>query len=240
VRPSAYGYIAGVDVALIPGAAVFAQPLVSQAPPEFQLGFGIGEGAVGIGQGVAGASAGGGGGGALCTSGIGCAVGAPVIVVGGAAVVVGVTNFGLGVYNIASASDRMRGETLSQEPSASRSGGTRSEPSELKWGNSKSRPTYGHTFDEHGAKKTPAQLTDRARAQGVQNGQWTNDQAAADFVADVAKRGPGVHEVPLPQGVGGRSFLPNGAEVVSDSARIVVNPNGGVKTSFPYSSQHPN
>ncbi|MGK3963948.1 RHS repeat-associated core domain-containing protein [Sorangium sp. So ce118] len=35
-----------------------------------------------------------------------------------------------------------------------------------KWGNPTSRPTYGHTFTEHTARLTPAQLADRARGLG--------------------------------------------------------------------------
>lgn len=34
---------------------------------------------------------------------------------------------------------------------------------DFKWGNPKSKPTYGHTFSEHGQKMKPSQLIDRAR-----------------------------------------------------------------------------
>ncbi len=110
---------------------------------------------------------------------------------------------------------------------------------EFKWGNPLSRPTYGHTFLDHTSKLSPTQLADRARSLGHQVGQWTDDKAAANFIADVAKRGAGVHDVPLPKGLG-RSFLPNGTEVTTDMARVVVKPNGAVRTAFPYSSAHPN
>jgi hypothetical protein len=109
----------------------------------------------------------------------------------------------------------------------------------FKWGNPKSGPTYGHTFDDHGKKLKPSQLSDRARAKGHQIGQWTDDKAAADFIAEVAKKGPGVHEAPLPAGMG-RSFMGDGKELATDMARVVVKPDGAVRTAFPYSSAHPN
>lgn len=117
--------------------------------------------------------------------------------------------------------------------------GSGGEPGEFKWGNPLSRPTYGHTFLDHTSKLSPTQLADRARSLGHQVGQWTDDKAAADFIADVAKRGAGVHDVPLPRGLG-RSFLPDGTELTTDMARVVVKSNGTVRTAFPYNSAHPN
>ncbi|MDP9536691.1 RHS repeat-associated core domain-containing protein [Pseudomonas protegens] len=111
---------------------------------------------------------------------------------------------------------------------------------DFKWGNPKSKPTYGHTFSEHGQKLKPNQLTDRARSKGHQVGQYLDDNVAADFIADVAKKGPGVHEVPLPANVEGRGYLPNGIAVTSDMARVIVKPDGSVRTSFPYNSSHSN
>ncbi|MBN1207138.1 MAG: hypothetical protein JXB05_19790 [Myxococcaceae bacterium] len=112
-------------------------------------------------------------------------------------------------------------------------------PGEFKWGNPHSRPTYGHTFLDHTSKLSPTQLADRARSLGHQVGQWADDEAAATFIADVAKRGPGVHDVPLPKGLG-RSFLADGTELTTDMARVVVKSNGAVRTAFPYNSAHPN
>ncbi len=110
----------------------------------------------------------------------------------------------------------------------------------FKWGNPKSRPTYGHTFDEHGQKLTEKQLHDRARAKGHQIGQYQDDQKAANFIAEVAKsRGPGVHTVDLPPNMPVRSVLPNGDKVVPDKAIVVVKPDGSVRTSYPFSSAHP-
>ncbi len=110
----------------------------------------------------------------------------------------------------------------------------------FKWGNSKSKPTYGHTFIDHGQKLKPQQMIDRARAKGHQTGQYLDDQSAAEFIADVAQKGPGVHDVVLPENIRARGYLPDGTEVSSDMARVVVKPDGSVRTSFPFNSSHPN
>lgn len=106
-------------------------------------------------------------------------------------------------------------------------------------GNPKSAPTYGHTFSEHGAKKLPNQLIDRARANGHQIGQWLDEKSAANFITDVAKKGSGVHEVQLPSSLKTRGYLPDGTEIKPDMARVVVKENGAVRTAYPYSSAHP-
>ncbi len=110
----------------------------------------------------------------------------------------------------------------------------------FKWGNPKSGPTYGHTFLDHTQRLRPSQLVDRARALDHQVGQWLNDQTAAEFIADVAQKGPGAHDVPLPARMG-RSFL----KMVQNCRRttklgVVVTPDGSVRTAFPYNSAHPN
>ena len=114
-----------------------------------------------------------------------------------------------------------------------------SSSTQLKWGNPKSKPTYGHTFLEHGEALTLAQLADRARDSGHQIGQFLDDQAAANFITDVAKNGPGVHDVPLPAGMPTRVILPDGTEVAADTVRVVVKPNGSVRTSYPFSRANP-
>ena len=108
-----------------------------------------------------------------------------------------------------------------------------------KWGNPASRPTYGHSFLDHGKKVTDRQLIDRARSEGHQIGKWLDDQAAADFAANIAKRGPGAHYVDLPSDVKGRCFLPDGTEIVPDRAIIVVKKDGSLTTFYPYSSKYP-
>ncbi|MBE7900969.1 hypothetical protein G7L40_11875 [Paenibacillus polymyxa] len=108
-----------------------------------------------------------------------------------------------------------------------------------KWGNPKSTPTYGHTFSEHGAKKKPNQLIDRARGKGHQISQWLDEKSAVDFLAEVAKKGPGVHEVPLPSSIKSKGYLPDGTEIKPDMARVIVKEDGGIRSAFPYSSAHP-
>jgi hypothetical protein len=109
----------------------------------------------------------------------------------------------------------------------------------FKWGNPSSKPTYGHTFLDHTMKLKPRELIDRARGKGHQIGQWLDDNAAAGFIAEVAKKGSGIHDFPIPRGVG-RSFLGDGTELSTDMARVVVKPNGSVRTAYPYNSAHPN
>jgi hypothetical protein len=106
----------------------------------------------------------------------------------------------------------------------------------LKWGNPKSKPTYGHTFSQHGQKQTSTQLTDRARNLEHQVGQWLDDQKAAVFLANVAKKGEGVYDVMLPADIKGRRFLPDGTEVTTDMARVIVKPDRSIRTAFPYNS----
>ncbi|AYH08029.1 hypothetical protein H4F66_09725 [Pectobacterium parmentieri] len=110
----------------------------------------------------------------------------------------------------------------------------------LKWGNPKSKPTYGHTFSEHGQKVKPNQLIDRARGKGHQVGQYLDDNSSAEFIANIAKKGPGVHDVPLPTNIKSRGYLPDGKEITPDMARVVVKPDGSVRTSFPFNSSHTN
>ncbi|MCP4200816.1 MAG: hypothetical protein GY769_02630 [bacterium] len=110
----------------------------------------------------------------------------------------------------------------------------------LRWGDPTSKVTYGHTFLEHSSKLSPRRLIDRARDLGTQVGKWADDKKAADFIAGVAKRGPGVHDVPLPKGIAGSSFLGDGTRLVPDMARVVVKPSGAVKTAFPFHSAFAN
>lgn len=108
------------------------------------------------------------------------------------------------------------------------------------WGNWKSTPTFGHAFSDHGAKVRAQSLIDRAHRKGHQIGQFTDNQAAADFIAGAVKgKEPGAYDIPIGD-LGGRGFLPDGTEVVPDMVRVVVKPNGSVRTAFPYSSAHAN
>ena len=120
-------------------------------------------------------------------------------------------------------------------------GGTvikKSYKTKFKWGNPKSTPTYGHTFSQHGQKQTVQQLIDRANgfSKPHQVGQWLDDQQAADFLADVAKQGEGVFDVKLPADIKARAVLPDGTEIVPDMVKIVLKPDGSIRTAYPYSS----
>ena len=71
-------------------------------------------------------------------------------------------------------------------------------------------------------------------------GQWLNDQQAADFLANVVKNRGGVFDVQLPSGIKARSILPDGTEVIPDMAKVVMKPDGSIRTAYPYSSLYPN
>ncbi len=112
------------------------------------------------------------------------------------------------------------------------------DPARLQWGNPKSSLTYGHTFSDHGQKVRDTQLIDRARSKGHQIGAFTNDQAAAEAIAEVARsRGPGVHELPIGD-LGARCYLPDGTKVNPDILVVVVQLDGSVKSAYPKDSAH--
>lgn len=109
-----------------------------------------------------------------------------------------------------------------------------------KWGNPKSTPTYGHTFLQHGEGVRLSELIDRARGLGHQNGQFLDDYEAARILGDLAQaRGPGVYEIPIPEGLETRVVLPDGTEVEADFLRLVIKNDSSIRTSFPFSSNYP-
>ncbi|WP_338672049.1 polymorphic toxin-type HINT domain-containing protein [Streptomyces sp. SCSIO 30461] len=98
---------------------------------------------------------------------------------------------------------------------------------------SNSVKTWGHTFKTHGAgaKNTKA-LTDRARSTGNQQGQWLNNDAAAEFLKGLHVEGAGPRSVRIPDGLG-QVIMPDGSIVQARAATIVPSPNGLYKTGFP-------
>jgi RHS repeat-associated protein len=98
---------------------------------------------------------------------------------------------------------------------------------------SKSVKTWGHTFKTHGAgaKKTQA-LTDRARSTGNEQGQWLDDDAAAEFLKGLHVEGAGPRSVRIPDGLG-QVIMPDGSIVQARAATIVPSPNGLYKTGYP-------
>ncbi len=93
--------------------------------------------------------------------------------------------------------------------------------------------TWGHTFKTHGAgaKNTKA-LTDRARSTGNQQGQWLDNDGAAEFLKGLHVEGGGPRSVRIPDGLG-QVIMPDGSIVQARAATIVPSPNGLYKTGFP-------
>ncbi|MFI6939412.1 polymorphic toxin-type HINT domain-containing protein [Streptomyces sp. NPDC050418] len=98
---------------------------------------------------------------------------------------------------------------------------------------SNSVKTWGHTFKTHGsgAKKTKA-LKDRARSTGKPQGQWLDDDAAAEFLRGLHVEGAGPRSVRIPDGLG-QLIMPDGSIVQARVATIVPNRDGLYKTGFP-------
>ncbi|WP_459246770.1 polymorphic toxin-type HINT domain-containing protein [Streptomyces youssoufiensis] len=93
--------------------------------------------------------------------------------------------------------------------------------------------TWGHTFKTHGAgAKNTKKLTDRARTTGNQQGQWLDNDAAAEFLKGLHVEGAGPRSVRIPEGVG-QVIMPDGSIVKARAATIVPSPNGLYKTGFP-------
>ena len=55
-----------------------------------------------------------------------------------------------------------------------------------------------------------------------------------------SKNREGVFDVALPSNIKACSFLPSGIEITPDMAKIVLKPNGGIRTAYPYNSLYPN
>ncbi|MEU3171985.1 polymorphic toxin-type HINT domain-containing protein [Streptomyces sp. NPDC007000] len=98
---------------------------------------------------------------------------------------------------------------------------------------SNSVKTWGHTFKTHGAgaKNTKA-LTDRARSTNNQQGQWLDNDAAAEFLKGLHIEGAGPRSVRIPDGLG-QVIMPDGSIVQARAATIIPSPNGLYKTGFP-------
>lgn len=98
--------------------------------------------------------------------------------------------------------------------------------------NWKSVPTYGHTFLRHGqGSRLTRNLAGEAMGSGVPQGQWLNNQAAAEIIAGHHPYLTGPATVPIPTGVG-QVILPTGQIV--PATRAVLVPNGaGFRTAYP-------
>lgn len=98
--------------------------------------------------------------------------------------------------------------------------------------NPKSTKIFGHTFNRHGAGNRNTQnLLGRARGTGENQGQWLNNQQAADFLSQFRGNGAGPFTVKIPNGMG-QIIKPNGSIVPASRAVIVPNANG-FRTAYP-------
>jgi hypothetical protein len=113
---------------------------------------------------------------------------------------------------------------------------------------SKSTPTFGHSFSRHGAgKKMTDKLIGRAATEGKQQGQWVDDDVAADLLRKAHDDGVW-SEVPhppkkaqtqqdavtidIPEGTG-QVILPGGEIVPTTKAVVVPRYNGMIKDAYP-------
>jgi hypothetical protein len=102
------------------------------------------------------------------------------------------------------------------------------------WSNWRSRPTFGHTFDTHGAgSRNTRNLRGRAGGTGESQGQWLNNEAAADFLRQERPGLTGPKIVDLQAGVEGQVIKPDGTIVPATRAQLVPNPSGGYTTAYP-------
>jgi hypothetical protein len=101
-------------------------------------------------------------------------------------------------------------------------------------GASKSVETFGHTFSTHGAgPKITKDLTGRAAGTGQSQGQWLNNDAAAEFLKSVhVSEAGGARSVLLPKGLG-QVIMPDGSIVEARAATLVPSSNGGYKSAYP-------
>jgi hypothetical protein len=163
------------------------------------------------------------GGGALCVAGLPCIGGAPAIVAGVALGLHGTTTLAAGARNIVE-------ELGIVFQSATGSGGG---SNALNW-NWKSKPTFGHTFERHGqGLKNTNNLKGRAASTKNHQGQWLDNQKAADFLRDLrANIGDEPTTVDIPEGLG-QIILPDGTIVPATRATVVPIPGGGYKSAYP-------
>jgi len=98
--------------------------------------------------------------------------------------------------------------------------------------NWKSKPNFGHTFETHGSGKKNAQsLIDRAKGTAQEQGQWIDNQKAAEFLNSNGKINE-VTEIDIPEGFG-HVITPQGEIVPATRARVIPSRSGKIKTAFP-------
>ncbi len=97
--------------------------------------------------------------------------------------------------------------------------------------NWKSVKEYGHTFNTHGSgAKNTKSLINRARSTGNNQGQWLDNQKAAEHLKSLGDiKEPTT--ISIPQGLG-QVITPTG-EIVPATKAIVVPSATGIKTAYP-------
>jgi RHS repeat-associated protein len=96
--------------------------------------------------------------------------------------------------------------------------------------NWRSTKQFGHTFNRHGAgARNTRTLIDRARGTRTPQGQWMDNQKAAEFLNGVKVDGPAT--VRIPDGLG-QVIRPDGSIAPASWARVVPGANG-FRTAFP-------
>jgi hypothetical protein len=94
----------------------------------------------------------------------------------------------------------------------------------------KSVSQFGHTFSTHGeGSRNTRNLLGRAGGTGQSQGQWLNNQQAAEFLDSVKVDGPAL--IKLPDGLG-QVIGPDGSITSATWARVVPSASG-IRTAFP-------
>ena len=98
--------------------------------------------------------------------------------------------------------------------------------------NWKSVKAFQHTFNKHGqGAKVTRSLTDTARSTGKAQGQWLDNQAAADLLQSHRGAIDGPTSIRIPDGLG-QVVRPDGSIVGATHATLVPGPNGFI-TAYP-------
>jgi hypothetical protein len=100
----------------------------------------------------------------------------------------------------------------------------------------KSKPTFGHTFLEHGQKELKP-LLDKARAKNTPQGLWTNDEQAAEIIRmNWLKLKEGENVIDIPQGLG-KVIMPDGTILENVTKALIIKNGEGatniIKTAYP-------
>ncbi|MFJ2418255.1 PrsW family intramembrane metalloprotease [Streptomyces brevispora] len=99
-----------------------------------------------------------------------------------------------------------------------------------------STKTFGHSFKTHGRKRTLQQMADRARGKGTPQGQWLDDNAAADLLRREHRPGlTGTEDsyiVQIPKGMG-RVVFEDETWKEATHAILVPGRNGLFRSAYP-------